>query len=271
MLLLMSVKGYSQQPDSSLVGERLSYFDTFKEDAATVFGGVRAVYTHPLLWKKNDLILAGAAGLGSGVLYLYDDETSDYFTRQRENIPGVLRETGNLLSPKNLLALDGAIYLSGLFLKQEKIRHTGLLLITSATASGILLTLSKNIVGRARPKMGEGKGSFKPFSFKDDYSSFLSGHSLFAVTTAYAIGKQFKNPFIKAGIYSFGLIGPFSRVWEGEHWLSDVTMSAVLGVAIVETVNIYLEHQEEKDKTSRHKIVWKLNLGYDQVGLTGTF
>lgn len=39
-----------------------------------------------------------------------------------------------------------------------------------------------------------------------------SGHALFAFLTAYAIGKQFKNPFLKAGNNCIGLKGPASRL-----------------------------------------------------------
>ena len=64
-----------------------------------------------------------------------------------------------------------------------------------------------------------------------------SGHALFAFLTAYAIGKHFKNPFLKAGNNCIGLKGPASRSWEGEHWLTDVAVSMVLGVAVVEPVD----------------------------------
>lgn len=274
LLLLFSLvlqPGNAQQQDSIAVKEP-SIFQTLKTDGKIAIRGIKAVYLSPLHWQKNDLLTAGSVALGTGLLYTVDEETSEYFRNQQDEIPQVLLEVGSYGSPKAVLALNGAVYLSGLLLKNEKVRHTGLLLITSATASGILLSVSKVIVGRARPLTGEGKGEFRPFNFKDDpYKSFPSGHALFAFSTAYAIGKQFKNPFLKAGIYSLGLIGPASRVWEGEHWLTDVAVSMALGVAVVESVDRYLKNEQERSSGPPKKISWSLNLGPTALGITGTF
>ncbi len=259
--------GYAQHQDS--LGTSL---DVLRADVKIALGGVKAVYLRPLDWQKNDFLRVGAVGLGMGLLYTVDEETSKYFTNQREDIPRALLDIGSAGSPEAIFAINGAVYLSGLVFKNEKIRYTGLLLVTSAAASGLLLTVSKVAAGRARPFTGKGKGEFQSFSFNDDhYRSFPSGHSLFAFSTAYAIGKQFDNPFIKTGIYSLGLIGPASRLWEGEHWLTDVAVSMALGVAVVETVDRYLKNEHKRKEFPQKKISWNLHFGPTAIGLTGTF
>lgn len=273
-LLLFSLvlqTGFAQQQDS-IPPTGASFLDILRNDSNIALGGLKAVYLSPLNWQKKDFLRAGIIGFGTGLLYTVDEETSRFFIDQREDIPPVLLEVGSLGSPEAIFVLDGAIYLTGLVFKNEKIRHTGLLLVTSATASGLLLSLSKVLVGRARPFTGEGKAEFRPFNFSDDrFRSFPSGHTLFAVSTAYAIGKQFKNPVLKAGIYGLGLIGPASRLWEGEHWVTDVAISTALGVAVVETVDHYLKNQQESSSGPQKKISWSLNFGPTAIGLTGTF
>lgn len=271
LFFLVFQPGNAQQQDSTSIHENFLY-ETLKSDIKVGLGGIKAVYLSPLHWEKTDLLAAGSVALGTGLLYSVDEETSKFFRNRKDEVPHFLREAGSNGSPEAFLIFDGAIYLSGLFLKNEKVRHTGLLLLTSATASGLLLTASKVIVGRARPLTGEGKGEFRPFSFNDDrYRSFPSGHALFAFSTAYAIGKQFKNPFLKAGIYSVGLIGPASRVWDGEHWLSDVAVSMALSVAVVETVDRYLKNEQQRLANPSQKISWSLSLGPTSIGLTGNF
>ncbi|SDK82264.1 PAP2 superfamily protein [Salinimicrobium catena] len=272
LLFFLVMQPVNAQQQDSLSILQPSFFENLKQDSKTALGGVKAVYLSPLSWQKKDLLLAGSAALGTGILYSVDEETSDYFRNRKDDVPEILSDIGSFGSPETLFALDGAVYLSGLLLKNEKLRHTGLLLVTSATASGLLLTFTKVLVGRARPLKGEGNHEFRPFSFKDDhYRSFPSGHALFAFSTAYAVGKQFKNPFVKAGIYSLGMIGPASRLWEGEHWLTDVAVSVVLGVAVVEYVDHYLTQKRRSTLPPAKKISWSLNLGPNSLGLTGTF
>lgn len=229
LLFFLVCQGKAQQQDS-ISGSHSSRFEILKNDGKIALGGIKTVLLSPLHWQKKDLLTAGSVALGTGLLYAIDEETSEFFRERKDDIPTVFSDFGSYGSPEAVFALNGAVYLSGLLLKNEQLRHTGLLLVTSATASGLLLSAGKILVGRARPLTGEGKGEFRPFRFDDDrYRSFPSGHALFAFSTAYAIGKQFENPFLKAGIYSLGLIGPASRVVEGEHWLTDVIMSSLRG------------------------------------------
>lgn len=271
LFVLLFQSGYAQEQDS-LKLSKASIFSVLKEDVKIAAGGIKAVYLKPLDWQKKNFLLAGAVGIGTGLLYAVDEESSDFFINQKEDVPEMLLTFGSYGSPEAISVLNGAVYLSGLILKNKKIRHTGLLLVTSAAASGLLLSVSKVVIGRARPFTGEGKEEFRIFSFTDDqYRSFPSGHSLFAFSTAYAIGKQFNNPYLKAGISSLGLIGPASRLWEGEHWLTDVVVSMVLGIAVVETVDNYLENEQQKIETPQKKISWSLHFGPTAIGLTGTF
>lgn len=89
--------------------------------------------------------------------------------------------------------LTGAVYLTGLFTENPKLRRTGVLLISSAAASGLLQQVSKRIIGRARPRIDVGKSSFDPFHIDRvfNYDSFPSGHTMLGFTNAYAIAKHF--------------------------------------------------------------------------------
>jgi len=99
--------------------------------------------------------------------------------------------------------------------------------VSSATATGFLQQVMKSVVGRARPVSGKSKDTFDPFRKERNYHSFPSGHAMMAFTNAYAIAKQFKNPWLKAGIYTVGLVPGISRVWDGQHWLSDIAVSVL--------------------------------------------
>tara|TARA_R110002050_G_scaffold33846_7_gene85804 strand:- start:42295 stop:43158 length:864 start_codon:yes stop_codon:yes gene_type:complete len=260
------LKAQTQALDTISSWEMLAY------DGASAFGGLKHAYSRPFHWKKDDFITAGAILLGTGALYAFDEDSSDWFRRQEEDVPGVLKETGYYLGkPLYNYSINGGVYLIGLFTKNEKFRKTGVLLISSATAVGLIQTVSKTFVGRARPIASEGKGSFNPFSNDAHYHSFPSGHTILAFTTFYAIGKQFKNPWAKGGLYALGLLSPVTRLWSGAHWLTDVALSVAVSVVVVDSIDKYLNKERYPGVMSKDKISWRLQVGPGTIGLRGSF
>lgn len=253
--------------------EEQTRWQMFKYDGANIFGGMAYAYGRPLHWEKDDWLTFGGVMLGTAALYLADDETSNFFMRQRDDIPRVIRDYGWYYgSPQNNYALTGAVYLTGLITKNEKWRRTGVLLISSASTAGLLQQVSKLAVGRARPRTGKSKDTFKPFPNNADYHSFPSGHTILSFTNAYALGKLVNNPWAKAGIYTVGLIPPVSRLWEGAHWLTDVTLSIAISIATVEAIDRYLDKKYASPYQGKStKISWNLNFGPGRVGIVGVF
>ncbi|HLT52217.1 MAG TPA: phosphatase PAP2 family protein, partial [Arenibacter sp.] len=204
--------------------------------------------------------------------YTFDEESSIWFIGQEPDVPGILKETGYYLGkPLYNYSINGGVYLLGLFTKNEEIRKTGVLLLSASATVGILQTISKTAIGRARPIVGEGKGSFKPFSKEAGYHSFPSGHTILAFTTFYAIGKQFDNPWIKGGFYTLGMISPVSRLWQGAHWLTDVALSVAVSVVVVDAIDRFLETNGEDNRFRKERISWSLQLGPGTIGFRGTF
>ena len=66
------------------------------------------------------------------------------------------------------------------------------MIFASVTTPGIVQTLSKSLVGRARPATGEGELSFEPFGGVP-YHSFPSGHTMLAVATSWILARRI-NP-----------------------------------------------------------------------------
>jgi len=248
-------------------------WQNFKYDGRNVWGGIKHTYTQPFHWKEKDLLTAGGVVAGTALLFLADDETSEYFVNQGKNAPHAIKQFGWYFgSPQNNYGITGGVYLFGLLTNNEKIRKTGVLMIASATASGVIQTFAKTIAGRGRPIVGNGPASFKPFSGIPDYNSFPSGHTVLSFTTAYAIGKQFKNPWVKSGIYAVGMIAPVSRLWAGAHWLTDVALSTALSVAVVDGIDNFLNKEQKynTDPTNK-KISWSFQCTGSTIGIVGTF
>ncbi len=252
-----------------------TFWSKVKYDARNGANGFLYTFAQPTRWGKKDYAYFGATVIGTGILYLSDEEISSFFRRQEKDIPHTVSEFGfRFGKPQINYGVTGSVYLVGLLTNNEKVRYTGVLMITSASVGGLLQQVMKTVAGRARPATGLGHDYFDPFNGEPAYSSFPSGHTALAVTTCYALSKQFSSPWVKGGFYVLGMVSPLSRIWEGAHWTSDVFLSAVMSVAIVECVDSYLKrdnkyklHPEER----KNKISWNFRMGYNQLGLVGTF
>jgi membrane-associated phospholipid phosphatase len=251
-----------------------SRWTMFKYDFGNIFKGMGYSYSRPLHWQGKQWGTFGGIIAGTGITYIFDDPTSEYFRGIKEDIPKAVRDYGlEYGSPANNYMLTGAVYLTSLVLKDEKLRRTGVLLISSASSAGLLQQLLKTTVGRARPLSGLSKDTYDPFWNSDkNFHSFPSGHTILAFTNAYAIAKQFKSPWVKAGIYTVGLVPGISRLWEGKHWLSDVVFSVAISIFTVESIDRYLDTKYDKKYNNTSKMIsWDLNFGLGQLGITARF
>ncbi|MFK7811843.1 MAG: phosphatase PAP2 family protein [Maribacter sp.] len=245
----------------------------FKYDAGNIFKSVGHSYIQPVHWKGKQWAQFGGIVGGTGLVYLADDETSRFVRANRESVPKIIREYGEFYgNPENNYIATSGVYLVGLITKNEKLRRTGVLLIASSTSTGLLQQVLKSVVGRARPIAGIGKDTFDPFNSSRNFHSFPSGHALMAFTNAYAIGKQFKSPWVKAGIYTIGAIPGISRIWDGQHFVSDVLFSWALSIVTVECIDRYLDRKyDQKYNSQSKKLSWNLNFGRGTLGVSMQF
>jgi len=251
-------------------------WNDFTYDMGNIFGGVGYAYSRPLHWKGNQWANFGYLAGGTGVLFTVDDEVDDWANGFRQDVPQFIKDYGNNIgNPDNNYLFTGAVYLTGLFTKNEKLRRTGVLLISSATASGFLQQVFKRVIGRARPRAEVGSFTFAPslgVNRNFNFDSFPSGHAMLAFTNAYAIAKQFKNPWIKSGIYTVGMIPGLVRVLDRFHWISDVAFSTVFSIFIVESIDRFLDRKYDKKYNSQEKdLSWNLTFSPNQIGVAIQF
>lgn len=273
LTVILIISTYQLKSQEPIISQKESNWKNFTYDVGNIFGGIGYSYSRPLHWKGNQWKTFGAVTAGTGLLYLVDEETSDFAIRQKESIPDFIRDYGSEFgSPQINYMFTGGVYLTGLFAKDEKLRRTGVLLIASASSAGLLQQLTKSLIGRARPVSGKTKDTFDPFNSHRNYHSFPSGHTMLAFTNAYAIAKQFKNPWIKSGIYIVGLVPGVSRLWDEQHWLTDVALGVAISVFVVESIDKYLDSKyNEKYNAQSKRLSWNMRFGPGTMGLAVQF
>lgn len=95
--------------------------------------------------------------------------------------------------------------------------------------AGLIANLTKNILGRARPKLFETGGplDFHFFAFDPDYASLPSGHATNIFAFATVIGMLW--PKGRVLLYTLAAWIAASRVLIGQHYVTDVVLGAILG------------------------------------------
>jgi membrane-associated phospholipid phosphatase len=111
-------------------------------------------------------------------------------------------------------------------------RSSLILLVGSVALSGFIASLSKNVIGRARPSFAPDVRvfDFQAFAFTPGLAAFPSGHA----TTATACAVVFAILFPRhAWLWlSIGATAALSRALIGVHWLSDCLAGIALGAIV---------------------------------------
>jgi undecaprenyl-diphosphatase len=92
---------------------------------------------------------------------------------------------------------------------------------------GLVATIVKRWIGRVRPS-SLGPFAYEPFSWRPQYASLPSGHTLTAFAALVAIGALF--PRARPFLWAFAILIAVSRIVVTAHYASDVIAGAAVGV-----------------------------------------
>jgi membrane-associated phospholipid phosphatase len=94
---------------------------------------------------------------------------------------------------------------------------------------GLIVTIVKRLIGRARPYAWEAGGSlnFEPFRWSSEFASLPSGHGTTAFAAAFAIGALY--PRLRVTLWTLAGLIATSRVAVSAHYPSDVLAGALIG------------------------------------------
>ncbi|WP_344786734.1 phosphatase PAP2 family protein [Postechiella marina] len=270
-LFVFKINAQQEKPsDTASIGKLAIY------DLKQSVKGIGYSFSRPAHWKKKDFTTLGTFLVGSLALSTIDDEATDMFLKNEKHVPNFLMEAGQRFGkPQLYFATNAALYGVGLFTKNENLRRTSVLIISSSVTTGVIQSLSKTLIGRARPtgiSQGLDSRDFKFWADDAGFHSFPSGHTVLSVTMAHAIAKQFNNTWTKVGIYALGSISPMSRLFAGAHWLTDVGAAAFLSIVVVDAVDNFLFKTKAYDYPQKEKkIAWNFSFSGNKVGVIGRF
>ncbi len=185
----------------------------------------------PLEWEKKDWIKLSAVSLGTILIMNIDQPIRDEYLKNRTYYKSFPIEFGRKWGEiYTTFILGGAFGLYGIINDENSTKRIGYEIFQTALYSGIITQFLKISIGRARPFTNNGSSFYKPFTlFNDDFHSLPSGHATLAFALSTILSENADSRFLKIIAYIPAVLTAVSRVYQDNHWTSDVFLGASIG------------------------------------------
>lgn len=188
----------------------------------------------PVRWRARQWAIAGAVSGATILAYTQDDVIRDFFQRNRTHPAD--KSVQYFFEPlgKGIVALSigAGFYAVGEISGQPGAKRAGLTAVKAIALTSVVTYAIKYATQRhdphdntpPDPRIWEGpSGSYRN-------TSFPSGHSSVVFALAAVIASEYNERiWVPAIVYSLASMVAISRVYEDEHWASDVIFGSALG------------------------------------------
>lgn len=148
-----------------------------------------------------------------------------------------------------MIALPVGLYAGGLAVHNEHARETGLLGGEAMVDALVIDEAVKLVSFRERPNVDKGQGEFYTRGAGVD-SSFVSGHAMIAWSSAAVIADEYRNPWVRVGVYALATGTSVNRVLALQHFPTDVLLGSAGGWLIGHYV--YRAHHHWQQRHTAH-------------------
>jgi membrane-associated phospholipid phosphatase len=241
------------------------------KDIVRFVDGFGYTLTAPARWDGKDWLTFGGVIGGTSVIALLDEPVRDFWQGlDSDFLDGVERVGYHYGKPYSANIFAGGFYLVGWIIKDEWTKDTGLALGTSLLYCGLIYSVMKTAIGRARPSTNEGFLTFNPFSNDRDYHSLPSGHVAVAVAISRVIATRVKSRFVKILCYSLAASTCIGRMDSDNHWLSDVALGGALGWFSADIANRRINSNKYGNlRRSYKKVAWHMSPNLQGISVVG--
>ena len=179
---------------------------------------------------KDYVILSSAAAAGL-ILYNNDAGINRKFMSHQNSFSDHLSAGAEVFGNKYVLGAGFiGLFAFSAYTGNVELKNTSILAFKSFAVTGVVTYSLKALIHRHRPSETSDPYKFSGPSFKTDNLSFPSGHTAFAFSTAKIFSDSYeKIKFLPYITYSAAALTGLSRIYDGEHWASDVLAGAVIG------------------------------------------
>ena len=153
-----------------------------------------------------------------------------------------LAKSVNPLGTARILVPGIAVTYIGALIMHDESLATGTLNTAAAyIASDLAESILKPVIGRERPHVEGDSHRFHLFTGNGDWHSFPSAHVAHITSIAQAISMQTQSSSLTAACSSLVALMAWDRVYEDQHWTSDVTATIALSSIVSSAMVRWME------------------------------
>ena len=186
-------------------------------------------------------IVAGGAIAAASLL---DERARTFSLGHRSGLARSVADAGNALGTgRNLIGGLALTYITARLTHHRNAADAVLRVSAGYAMSNAIVGVLKPVIGRHRPDSTNDAWRFRGFSSGGEWHSLPSSHAVHAFSlaagAAIASGRSWVGPFA----YGAASVVAWSRLYDDQHWASDVTTSAIIGVSAAATTFRWLDHR----------------------------
>jgi len=185
--------------------------------------GAQQDSSHVVRWWHGALALGGLSAL-----MLLDHPVQRYARHNSgtgaDNVASVVRRFGQ---PEVYATVTFGLAVAGLAAGDSRLVRSAKRVGTSVLLAGVTASGAKLAFGRPRPEQSLDADGYSPFSGQ---VSMPSGHATVAFALATSLADEIHRPWASAGLYGLATAVGWSRINDNRHWLTDVTVGALVGI-----------------------------------------
>lgn len=193
----------------------------------------------PTKWQTDDWTLAAFSATSMGVLYMNDQELNDWVQTSHSKFGNdvakyVIEPWGSGLYSIPLLA---AMYGYGKFSNNNRPAWVALQGAKAVVLASFITGGLKMAFHRHRPNESNNPYQYDGIAFSFDHLSLPSGHTALAFALATTLSCNYRDkPWVTVVAYSLATTVGLSRIYQKQHWASDVLAGALIGYVVGKSI-----------------------------------
>src|SRR5437660_4453595 len=192
--------------------------------------------------------------VGIGAFYALDPELREWTLHQHSrSLDRLVKSVNPLGTAQRLVPVMAGTYIAALLTRHESLADGVINTAAAYVASDLAESALKPCIGRQRPHVEGNSHRFHPLTANGDWHSFPSAHVAHVTAVAQAISMQAHSTTITALTGSVVALVAWDRIYEDQHWTSDVTATIGLTSAISSATVRWLEsHWTRSGNSGEH-------------------
>jgi hypothetical protein len=166
--------------------------------------------------------------------------------RHTRSLDRLAKSVNPLGTAQRLVPAMAATYLTALLTHRQSLAEGTLNTAAGYVAADLVESALKPVVGRERPHVEGNSHRFHPFTAQGDWHSFPSAHVAHITAIAQAISMQTNSAPLTVLCGSLVALVGWDRVYEDQHWTSDVTATIALSSMVSGATVRWLQHRFEQ-------------------------